>query len=268
MANVYRMVADSIWPGMLGRKPMLRVHFARFINETVRHISSSPQDVFQELQPLRYSLASVLRALSPELVKGNSETLDPRTRKKLFELLSSWCDDSLNTWGQDSGSDYRREIERYKSAQSVRTKDSMEKINLDKEVNEQVEAVQWMAMNAMAALLFGPCFDDGARKITGRVFTWINGLFLERMPIGYSPADPRTPSNSKYGSVDAFRTATGGKDRQRGSQFRIQLAKTALMNILQSNLELFPACIDKVGNEAEKSTFSNYLVCFKTAVLF
>lgn len=245
VANVYRMVADSIWPGMLGRKPMLRVHFARFINETVRHISSSPQDVFQELQPLRYSLASVLRALSPELVKANSETLDPRTRKKLFELLSSWCDDSLNTWGQDSGSDYRREIERYKSAQSVRTKDSMEKINLDKEVNEQVEAVQWMAMNAMAALLFGPCFDDGARKITGRVFTWINGLFLERMPIGYSPADPRTPSNSKYGSVDAFRTATGGKDRQRGSQFRIQLAKTALMNILQSNLELFPACIDK-----------------------
>ncbi|KAI5056545.1 hypothetical protein GOP47_0028363 [Adiantum capillus-veneris] len=251
VANVYRMVADSIWPGMLSRKSMLRIHFARFIDETVRHIRSSSQDLFQELQPLRYSLASVLRALSPELVKANSERLDPRTRRRLFDLLASWCDESMSNWGQDTVSDYRREIERYKSAQSVRTKDSMEKINLDKEINEQVEAVQWMAMNAMAALLFGPCFDDSARKITGRVFSWINALFLDnvpRMPTGYSPADPRTPSHSKFGmpgAVDAFRTAIGNKEKQRGSHFRTQLAKTALMNILQSNLDLFPACIDK-----------------------
>lgn len=245
VANVYRMVADSIWPGMLSRKSMLQIHFARFIDETVRHICSSPQDLFQELQPLRYSLASVIRALSPELVKVSSERLDARSRRRLFDLLASWCDDSMSSWGQDSVSDYRREIERYKSAQSIRTKDSMEKINLDKEINEQVEAVQWMAMNAMAALLFGPCFDDGARKITGRVFSWINGLFLDntpRVPIGYSPADPRTPSHSKFGIPVP---SIGNRDKQRGSHFRTQLAKTALMNILQSNLELFPACIDK-----------------------
>lgn len=251
VGNVYRMVADTIWPGMLARKPMLQIHFARFIDETVTHICSSPQEYIQDLQPLRYSLASVLRALSPDLVKTNSERLNPRTRKKLFDLLSSWCDDSVNTWGQDSVSDYRREIERYKSAQSVRTKDSMEKINLEKEINEQVEAVQWMAMNAMAGLLYGPCFDDSARKMTGRVISWINGLFLDHIPkmsVGYSPADPRTPSHSKFGmagAVDAFRTAAGGRDRQRGSQFKIQLAKTSLMNLLQSNLDLFPACIDQ-----------------------
>lgn len=250
VTNVYRMVADNIWPGMLARKPELQIHFAKFISETIRHISTTPQEYFQELQSLRYSLASVLRALSPELVKANSDTLDPQTRKRLFYLLSSWCDDSLNTFGQDSISDYRREVERYKSAQHVRTKDSMEKINLEKEINEQVEALQWMAMNAMAALLYGPCFDDSARKMRGSIFSWINGLFLDpvpRMPIGYSPADPRAPSHSKFGlsgGVEVFRSGAG-KDRQRGSQFRIQLAKTALMNLLQKNLDLFPACIDQ-----------------------
>lgn len=250
VANVYRMVGDNIWPGMLARKHVLRIHFSKFIDESVRHISLSSQESFQDLQPLRHSLASVLRALSPELVKANSERLDAQTRKRLFDLLSSWCDDSMSTWGQDSVTDYRREVERYKTAQSVRTKDSMEKINLEKEINEQVEALQWMAMNAMAALLYGPCFDDSAKKMSGRVIAWINGLFGDpgpRMPIGYSPADPRTPSHHKLGMsgvVDTFRSA-GGRDRQRGSQFRIQLAKTALMNLLQSNLDLFPACIDQ-----------------------
>ncbi|KAH6559063.1 hypothetical protein KP509_1Z029100 [Ceratopteris richardii] len=251
VANVYRMVADSMWQGMLSRKTSLQFHFAQFIDGTAQYICSSPQDMFQELQLLRFSLASVLRDLSSELVRTNPASLNIRMRRKLFELLASWCDDSVASWGQDTTSDYRREIERYKSAQSVRTKDSMEKISLDKEINEQVEAVQWMAMNAMAALLFGPGFDDNAKKITGRVFTWINSLFLDnaaRMPIGCSPADPRTTSQSKFGipgTVDVFRSALVSRDKQRGSHFRVHLAKTALMNILQSNLELFPAFIDK-----------------------
>ena len=248
------MVADSLWPGILSRKPTLRAHFSRFINETARYISSQSQEYAQELQMLKYCLASVLRALSPELVKANSEQLDVRTRKRLFELLSSWCDDSMNTWGSDSVSDYRREIERYKSAQTARVKDSMERIILEKEINDQVETVQVMAMNGMASLLYGPCFDDGARKLTGRVITWINNLFLDQMPrvpIGYSPADPRTPSHSKNnvsGGTDSHRAAGGGRDRQKGNFFKVQLAKTALMNLLQSNLDLFPACIDQVTN--------------------
>eukprot|EP01018_Ginkgo_biloba_P009953 Gb_24208 [translate_table: standard] len=250
VANVYRMVAENIWPGMLNRKPLLRSQFLKFIEETMRQIVSSLPENFQDMQPLRFSLASVLRSLAPELVKSNSERFDPRTRKRLFDLLSSWCDDINNAWGQESASDYRREIERYKSAQNMRTKDSVEKISLEKEVNEQIEAIQWVSMNAMAALLYGPCFDDSARKMSGRVVSWINGLFLDqapRMPFGYSPADPRTPSHSKFGMGGTFEVlrSTGGRDRQKGGQSRVVLAKTALMNLLQSNLDLFPACIDQ-----------------------
>lgn len=177
---------------------------------------------------------------------------DPRSRKRLFDLLSSWCEDTTSAWGQDGGSEYRREVERYKAAQNVRVKDSMDRITIEKEINERVEAIQWVAMNAMAALLYGPCFDDSARKMSGRIVAWINGLFLEpvgRVPVGFSPADGRTISpHSKFGITGILEGLRGGtgRDRHRGSPSRVLLAKTALMNLLQSNLDLFPAFIDQV----------------------
>lgn len=249
VANVYRMVAENIWPGILSRKSFLRIHFSKFIEETMKQIVSAPLENFQDTQPLRFALASVLRSLAAEMVKSNSEGFDPRTRKRLFDLLSSWSDDTNNAWVQETACDYRREIERYKSTLNMRTKGSVERISLEKDINDQVESIQWVSMNAMASLLYGPCFDDQARKMSGRVVSWINGLFVDppqRMPFGYSPADPRTPSNSKFGVGGAFEVSrSGGRDRQRGGQSRVILAKTALMNLLQSNLYLFPACIDQ-----------------------
>ncbi|XP_050270352.1 uncharacterized protein LOC126714302 [Quercus robur] len=246
IANIYRNVSENIWPGMLARKPVIRLHYLKYIDEATRQILTATAESFQEMQPLRYSLAAVLRSLAPEFVESKSEKFDLRTRKRLFDLLLSWCDDAGCTWGQDGVSDYRREVERYKSSQHARSKDSVDKISFDKELSEQVEAIQWASMNAMASLLYGPCFDDNARKMSGRVISWINSLFNEpapRAPFGYSPADPRTPSYSKY-TGEGGRGAAG-RDRHRGGHHRVSLAKLALKNLLLTNLDLFPACIDQ-----------------------
>ncbi|KAI4346754.1 hypothetical protein L6164_007624 [Bauhinia variegata] len=246
IANIYRMVAENIWPGMLARRPVFRLHYLKFIDETTKLISQSSPESFQDMQPLRYALSCVLRSLAPEFVDSKSEKFDIRTRKRLFDLLLSWSDDTGNTWGQDGVSDYRREVDRYKSSQHARSKDSVDKISFDKELNEQVEAIQWASMNAIASLLYGPCFDDNARKMSGRVISWINSLFNEpapRVPFGYSPADPRTPSYSKY--MGEGGRGTAGRDRHRGGQHRVSLAKLALKNLLLTNLDLFPACIDQ-----------------------
>lgn len=248
IANIYRTVSENIWPGMLSRKPVFRLHYLKFIEETTRQILTASAESFQEMQPLRYALASVLRSLAPEFVESKSEKFDIRTRKRLFDLLLSWSDDAGNTWSQDGVNDYRREVERYKSTQHSRSKDSIDKLTFDKELNEQVEAIQWASMNAMASLLYGPCFDDNARKMSGRVISWINSLFIEpapRAPFGYSPADPRTPSYSKYTGESG--RGTTGRDRHRGSHLRVSLAKLALRNLLITNLDLFPACIDQVS---------------------
>ncbi|CAA2987078.1 furry homolog-like [Olea europaea subsp. europaea] len=246
IANIYRTVAEKIWPGMLGRKPIFRLHYLKFIEETTRQILTASAESFQEMQPLRFALASVLRSLAPEFVVSKSEKFDVRTRKRLFDLLLSWSDDTGGTWNQDGISDYRREVERYKSSQHARSKDSIDKLSFDKELGEQVEAIQWASMNAMASLLYGPCFDDNARKMSGRVISWINSLFIEpapRAPFGHSPADPRTPSYSKY-TGEGGRGVTG-RDRHRGGHLRVSLAKLALKNLLLTNLDLFPACIDQ-----------------------
>ncbi|KAK4733642.1 hypothetical protein R3W88_007903 [Solanum pinnatisectum] len=236
----------NIWPGMLSRKPVFRLHYLKFIEDTTRQILTASAENFQDMQPLRYALASVLRSLAPELVDSRSEKFDIRTRRRLFDLLLTWSDDASNTWNQDGVNDYRREVERYKSAQHSRSKDSMDKLSFDKELSEQVEAIQWASSNTMASLLYGPCFDDNARKMSGRVISWINSLFIEpapRAPFGYSPADPRTPSYSRFTGESG--RGTTGRDRHRGSHLRVSLAKLALRNLLITNLDLFPACIDQ-----------------------
>ncbi|XP_027924280.1 protein furry homolog isoform X2 [Vigna unguiculata] len=245
IANIYRTVAENIWPGMLARKPVFRLHYLKFIDETTRLISTTPES-FQDMQPFRYALACVLRSLAPEFVDSRSEKFDVRTRKRLFDLLLSWSDDTCSTWSLDGVSDYRREVDRYKSSQHARSKDSVDKISFDKELNEQVEAIQWASMNAIASLLYGPCFDDNARKMSGRVISWINGLFLEptpRAPFGFSPADPRTPSYTKFQGEGGRGAA--GRDRNKGGHHRVSLAKLALKNLLLTNLDLFPSCIDQ-----------------------
>ncbi|XP_045086168.1 uncharacterized protein [Aegilops tauschii subsp. strangulata] len=244
VANIHRMIAEKIWPGMLIRKPVLRLHFLKFIEETYRQINMSSSDGFQDVQPLRYALASVIRYLAPEFVDARSERFDNRIRKKLFDLLLNWSDESGSSWGQEGGTDYRRELERYKATQHNRSRESLDKLAFDREMAEQLEAINWASMHAIASLLYGPCFDDNARKMSGRVILWINSLFGEpalRAPFGHSPVDPRTPSYSKHTDGGRF----GGKDKQKASQFRVLLAKTALKNILQTNLDLFPACIDQ-----------------------
>ncbi|XP_015689288.1 uncharacterized protein LOC102706919 [Oryza brachyantha] len=243
VANIHRMIAEKIWPGMLSRKPVLRLHFIKFIEETYRQTMSS-SDNFQDLQPLRYALASVLRYLAPEFIDAKSERFDNRLRKRLFDLLLSWSDDSGSTWGQEGNSDYRREVERYKASQHSRSRESLDKLAFDREMAEQLEAINWASMNAIASLLYGPCFDDSARKMSGRVISWINNLFRElspKAPFGHSPVDPRTPSYSKHPDGGRF----GGRDKQKTSHLRVLLAKTALKNTLQTNLDLFPACIDQ-----------------------
>ncbi|XP_047316746.1 protein furry homolog-like isoform X2 [Impatiens glandulifera] len=246
IANIYRNVAEKIWPGMLTRKPVFRLHCLKFIEDTTRQIITAAPECFHETQLLRYALASVLRSLAPEFVQPKSERFDVRTRKRLFDLLFSWGDDSGSTWSQENAGDYRREVERYKSSQHSRSKDSIDKIAFDKEMNDQIEAIHWASTNAMASLLYGPCFDDNIRKMSGRVISWINSLFIEpapRAPFGYSPADPRTPSHAKFAG-DGGRGAAG-RDRNRGGHLRVFLAKMALKNLLLTNLDLFPACIDQ-----------------------
>ncbi|CAN1342910.1 Cell morphogenesis protein PAG1 [Linum perenne] len=246
IANIYRNVAENVWPGVLSRKPkpVFRLHYLRFIDDTTRQIRAAATENYQEMQTvLRYALASVIKSLAREFVDSRSEKFDLRTRKRLFDLLLAWSDDSGSSWMQDGASDYRREVERYKASQNYRSKDSTEKISFDKDLSDQLEAIQWASMNAMASLLYGPCFDDNARKMSGRVISWINSLFNDpttKAAFGFSPSNP---SYSKYPG-ESTRGVTG-RDRHRGNHLRVALAKLALKNLLLTNLDLLPACIDQ-----------------------
>jgi hypothetical protein len=72
---------------------------------------------------------------------------------------------------------------------------------------------------AAVALLQGPVFDTDARRAQGPVLRWIDRL-LKAPPLGIA-----------YGAVPAV-----PKDA---------VGRTALLNLLRSNLEMFSVCVDR-----------------------
>ncbi|KAL0396630.1 UNVERIFIED_CONTAM: Cell morphogenesis protein PAG1 [Sesamum calycinum] len=149
------------WKSQKSRREELRVHIANIYRTVAEknmawHARELPRD---STSPICTCFCS------KRFFEFDSKSrVDVRTRKRLFDLLLTWADDTGGTWNQDGVSDYRREVERYKSSQHSRSKDSIDRLSFDKELSEQVEAIQWASMNAMASLLYGPCFDDNAEK--------------------------------------------------------------------------------------------------------
>eukprot|EP00850_Spirogloea_muscicola_P016988 SM000142S00502 [mRNA] locus=s142:28293:45159:+ [translate_table: standard] len=251
-AQVYMRAADGLWPSMLEQKGMLRMHFLRFLDDLMRQIDRSATENFLDTQPLRFCLASVVKTLAVDLVQCSPQSFDTKLRKRLFDHFASWCQDPAVLGGQQ-GNGYWREVERVKATHMLRTKDATERAALEKEIIEQLEAIQWAAMTAMGNLLYGPCFDDGVRRMSGKVVKWIKGLLMEPPPIGKPlgvPSSSPLASRMILSGPVQFQQRTLGsgllteKERSKGS-WRVLLAKMGLLNLLQTNLDLFPACIDQ-----------------------
>ena len=51
VAEVYRMAAENVWPGILIRRPVLRMHFLKFIEETVRQVQRDRSKTFKIFSP-------------------------------------------------------------------------------------------------------------------------------------------------------------------------------------------------------------------------
>eukprot|EP00850_Spirogloea_muscicola_P018806 SM000176S03137 [mRNA] locus=s176:102016:119238:- [translate_table: standard] len=251
-AQVYMRAADGLWPSMLEQKGMLRMHFLRFLDDLMRQIDRSATENFLDTQPLRFCLASVVKTLAVDLVQCSPQSFDTKLRKRLFDHFASWCQDPAVLTGQQ-GNSYWREVERVKATHMLRTKDATERAALEKEIIEQLEAIQWAAMTAMGNLLYGPCFDDGMRRMSGKVVNWIKGLLMEPpssgKPLGIPSSSPLATRMILSGPVQFQQRTLGSgllteKERSKGS-WRVLLAKMGLLNLLQTNLDLFPACIDQ-----------------------
>lgn len=89
MANVLRIVADSMPPGALN-KFVLRKQFLLFMDSTVATLKKFPPDTLYGIQ-LCYCLCSIVASTAPELIEGPGDVLAPEMRKTLFYLFSQWC---------------------------------------------------------------------------------------------------------------------------------------------------------------------------------
>lgn len=93
----------------------------------------------------RYALAAILRVLSAELVAVLPDRFSTRTRKRLFDLLGSWTDDGSGVYQSadlSGGGDYRREVERFKQAQTLKMRESQDRMALDRDLADQVGALR------------------------------------------------------------------------------------------------------------------------------
>eukprot|EP00898_Chlorokybus_atmophyticus_P003403 jgi/Chlat1/4063/Chrsp26S04002 len=277
VGHVYRMMAQTAWPGILSRSATLRYRFITFITESMKYLSAAPADMLWELQPLRYCLCVVTRCVAPILVQYPGEGWNTDLRRRLFYTVGAWCDEgAVQGWGADS----RKEAERLRNAMVVRVKDPNERSTMELDTNGQIECLEWAAREAMSALLLGAAVDDEARRLRGRIVTWINNLFMRSMdhpvnspwsnvsgsgmgtpnaagsfsgaasPAAYVGAHSGLISEAvvvndaaMLGVSQSFSRHDGaGSGTMRPSIFVI--ARTSLSNMVQTNPELFPLCID------------------------
>ncbi|CAI5980131.1 unnamed protein product, partial [Closterium sp. NIES-64] len=280
MAQVYRLVAENLWPGVLPQRPWLRQLFLKFMDSTAQHVSKETGDAFLDAQPLRFALCSVVRCLSIELNGCASKRFDIKLRRQLFDLMASWCDEAGGL--ESMTSEFRREVERTKAAAMARTKDAAERSAVEKELNEQADAIHGMAMQALAALLHGPCFDEGLRKMSGKAVTWIRSLMESAAGTGQAAAgmggmgmgmgmgmmgmgmgmgmmgmgmgmggSPRDVFNRRKGGEGGHGKGVGNREWRSlfGSpSWRSMLGREALLNLLKTNPDIVPAIIDQCYN--------------------
>ncbi|CAI5507771.1 unnamed protein product [Closterium sp. Naga37s-1] len=280
MAQVYRLVAENLWPGVLPQRPWLRQLFLKFMDSTAQHVSKETGDAFLDAQPLRFALCSVVRCLSIELNGCASKRFDIKLRRQLFDLMASWCDEAGGL--ESMTSEFRREVERTKAAAMARTKDAAERAAVEKELNEQADAIHGMAMQALAALLHGPCFDEGLRKMSGKAVTWIRSLMESAAGTGQAAAgmggmgmgmgmgmmgmgmgmgmmgmgmgmggSPRDVFNRRKGGEGGHGKGVGNREWRSlfGSpSWRSMLGREALLNLLKTNPDIVPAIIDQCYN--------------------
>eukprot|EP00897_Mesotaenium_endlicherianum_P002114 jgi/Mesen1/1930/ME000146S01025 len=260
VAQVYRLVAQNLWPGELKRRPWLRQHFVRFIDETQRAVSPPSPETLIETQPLRFALAVVLHSLAAELVTAAPDRFDARARKRLFDLVASWCEDPSNTWAPDEAAEYDKVLEQVRAVATVKSKDSNDRLSAEKELNNQAQIIQVKAMSAMAALLYGPCFDSDIRKMAGRVVAWLRFLMENSQPLNFSPtvgtpsvraslASPMWPPSIDFSRsrkrVSKSASSKWRREDHASPSWRATLARDALLNLLITNPDIFAACIDQ-----------------------
>ncbi|WIA40102.1 hypothetical protein OEZ86_013510 [Tetradesmus obliquus] len=148
---------------------------------------------------------------------GSRAAGQPMARKLLFEMFAAWCEEGTNRGAADYnarlGAGVHSAVSRFKDY------DSDTRESLRQELVQSAELLDQAARLAMAAMLQGPVFDSDARRTAGPVLTWIDRL-LQAPPLGISAG--RIPAVPK----DA-------------------VGRSALFQLLRSNLDMFPVCVDR-----------------------
>jgi hypothetical protein len=78
--------------------------------------------------------------LSADLEAYLPERFTLRTRKRLFDMLAAWCEDGSVCQSTEGAGfvDYRREVDKFKMAQSLKMRESQDRMALDRELADQV----------------------------------------------------------------------------------------------------------------------------------
>eukprot|EP00891_Asterochloris_glomerata_P001080 jgi/Astpho2/1080/fgenesh1_pg.00017_%23_19_t len=209
VAHIFRLTANNMPPGTLRQQPAVCSRMLEFISDTLRYLQTGTSEVYSEMQQLRFCLCLVARAVAGEL--GRVGASWGRSLTMFKPALRKTLFVAFSDWRR-----YRNEVHRAITVARLRVKDPEGARNLEADMNEAADLLEHAANLGMATMLLGPAFENEVRQHSqGRALGWIDRLFTTSFP-----AAACGPSKNS-------------------------VARTALLNLLHSNLDLFDTCIDQ-----------------------
>ncbi|CAG9464766.1 unnamed protein product [Pedinophyceae sp. YPF-701] len=231
--QVLRLVAANGPVGFLQSEPELQRGISATVADTLSHLQNPNLDP-AEVLPLRFCVASIMENVAGDLVEAGDPNFTLEKRRAAFDVLA--------TWVEETGLFQESAARSLSTAQLSRIKDPAERQQIIADLKLQNLHAGRAAAAAMASLLSGPAFDLDARKLQGRVFSWIDRLF-------------QTGEREKEREKSEKRRG-GAREAVWGPSWR-EVGKNGLRNHLSRNPDIFDACINHCYS-ADKTISNGY----------
>ncbi|GAX77696.1 hypothetical protein CEUSTIGMA_g5139.t1 [Chlamydomonas eustigma] len=244
VGHVMRILAGAVPSSILGSKKQLAARLLEWLRETHSYFRSLPfsSDHFWEVPQVAYCLSSVVRSVAVPLLPQMAGLTVLGTASKTAAAATGpvplrkglW--DTMSLWGEE-GYDSARE---YRAAQLSGINGVVSKLMRDTEgggcehirheLQQSAVCINNVSRQALGSLLAGPAVDNDARKLQGPVLSWLYKLFKAggEAAGGVAGMAPRSEGTPMFRAVG-----------------RYEVARIALLHMLQANPELLTPCIDR-----------------------
>ncbi|EFA85709.1 hypothetical protein PPL_00939 [Heterostelium album PN500] len=176
--GIRRHCLESLKPGELVRREVLKRSYVEFIQEVLQFLNSpeasSNDYIWDNLHDIRFNFCVLIHRIVQQLYFGAKEFLDKNLRKDLFRVFSKWSE-SEEVLREEAVS---RRLSVFLQQEE---KEVTKRKEYEMRIFEHASQLSNVASHAVSVILLGPPFVENFKDPSGVIFQWINSMFVSKM---------------------------------------------------------------------------------------